>query len=256
MTDVPAPPTEKPQARPDGRRLDEMRPISIVPDAAPAAAGSALVRLGATQVLCAATFEEGVPRWMRDQKVEGGWLTAEYSLLPYATPVRTPREATAGRLGGRTMEIQRMIGRALRAIIDLRALGPRTIWIDCDVVQADGGTRTAAISGAYVALALALRRERAAGRIAGWPLSDSVAAVSVGRVAGTARLDLCYEEDATAEVDLNLVFTGDGRLVEIQGAAERRPFTEEELREMLDLARTGAAVWRAAQSAALERIAV
>lgn len=256
MSDVSTPRSENPATRPDGRRLDEMRPISIELDAAPAAAGSALVRLGATQVLCAATFEEAVPRWMRDQKVEGGWLTAEYSLLPYATPVRTPREAASGRLGGRTMEIQRMIGRALRAITDLRALGPRTVWIDCDVVQADGGTRTAAISGAYVALALALRRERAAGRVAGWPLSDSVAAVSVGRVAGTARLDLCYEEDANAEVDLNVVVTGEGRLVELQGAAERQPFTEDELREMLQLARVGAAIWRAAQSAALQRIAV
>ena len=238
-------------ARPDGRRADELRPIRMEVGVAPAAAGSVLVHLGFTRVLCAAMIEEGVPRWMREQKIEGGWLTAEYSLLPYATAARTSREATAGRVGGRTMEIQRMIGRALRAVTDLRALGARTVWIDCDVVQADGGTRTVAISGAYVALALALRRERAAGRLAGVPLTDSISAVSVGRLGGRALLDLCYEEDAAAEVDLNVVLTGDGRFVELQGAAERRSFSRAELEELLDLAVAGAQTWRGAQAAAL-----
>jgi len=239
-------------ARPDGRRADELRPIRMDVGAAPAAAGSVMVHLGSTRVLCAAMIEEGVPRWMREQKIEGGWLTAEYSLLPYATAARTPREASAGRVGGRTMEIQRMIGRALRAVTDLRALGARTVWIDCDVVQADGGTRTAAISGAYVALALALRRERAAGRLAGRPLTDSISAVSVGRVGGRALLDLCYEEDAAAEVDINVALTGEGRFVEVQGAAERRSFSRAELDEMLDLALAGAETWRRAQAAALD----
>ncbi len=239
--------------RPDGRRAEELRPIRLELGIAPAAAGSVMVHLGATRVLCAAMVEDGVPRWMREQKIEGGWLTAEYSLLPYATTGRTARESSTGRVGGRTMEIQRMIGRSLRAVTDLRLLGARTIWVDCDVVQADGGTRTAAISGAYVALALALRRERAAGRLAGQPLSDSICAVSVGRVGGRALLDLCYAEDAAAEVDLNVVMTGDGRFVELQGAAERRPFSLPDLDEMLELARIGASAWRNAQAEALAR---
>ena len=237
--------------RPDGRRPDELRPITITLDAAPAAAGSALVALGETRVLCAAMIEDRVPRWMREQRVEGGWLTAEYSLLPYATDTRTSRESSLGRVGGRTMEIQRMIGRALRVITDLRALGPRTIWIDCDVLRADGGTRTAAISGAYVALVVALHRARSAGRIAAVPLLDSIAAVSVGLSGGCPVLDLCYAEDAAAGVDMNVVMTGSGRIIEVQGAAEREPFTREQLDALLDLARRGIDRWTGAQQDAL-----
>ncbi len=234
-------------ARPDGRQADEMRPIRWELNPAPAAAGSVLVALGATRVLCAVMIEEGVPRWMREQRVEGGWLTAEYRMLPYATASRTSRESTLGRLEGRTMEIQRMIGRALRAVTDLRALGARTVWVDCDVLQADGGTRTAAISGAWTALALALRRAQTEGRLPGGILRDSVAAVSAGLFGGAAVLDLCYAEDALADADLNVVFTGRGDLVEVQGAAERQTFSRSHLDAVLDLARRGAEQWRNAQ---------
>jgi ribonuclease PH len=237
--------------RPDGRRPDEARAMTIELDVAPAAAGSALVTLGNTRVLCAAMIEERVPRWMREQRCVGGWLTAEYSLLPYSTVTRTSRESSLGRVGGRTMEIQRMIGRSLRAITDLRPLGARTIWIDCDVLRADGGTRTAAISGAYVALAVALRRARAEGRMAEVPLRDSIAAVSVGVVEGCSLLDLCYAEDAAADVDLNVVMTGDGRIVEVQGAAERQPFAREQFDALLDLARGGIETWTRTQIEAL-----
>ncbi len=225
--------------RADGRAADALRPVSFDPGAAPAAPGSVMVRVGATQVLCAASVTETVPRWMRVKNVPGGWLTAEYSLLPYATQSRTAREASLGRLGGRTQEIQRLIGRSLRAVVDLRALGPRTLWIDCDVVRADGGTRTAAVTGAFVALRLAVDRLLADGVLAADPVAEPVAAVSVGIVGGTPMLDLDYEEDRDAEVDMNLVMTAGGRLVEIQGTAETVPFSEDDLARLLALGRQG-----------------
>jgi ribonuclease PH len=230
-------------ARADGRRADEPRRMGLRVDVAPNAGGSVLAVLGGTRVICAAMLEEGVPRWMREQQVEGGWLTAEYSLLPYATSPRKMRESSMGRISGRTMEIQRMIGRALRAVTDLDALGARTLWVDCDVLSADGGTRTAAISGAYVAAVLALRRARDEGRIAGNPFQHSVAAIGVGVVGGRALLDLTYAEDAIADVDMNVVMTGDGRLIEVQGGAEHAPFTEDQWRDLLTLARRGTEAW-------------
>ncbi|MFY9781790.1 MAG: ribonuclease PH [Candidatus Baltobacteraceae bacterium] len=223
-------------ARLDGRPLDALRPIVIEPNPLQFAEGSALIAFGNTRVLCAATIEEKVPPWLRNQG--RGWITAEYSMLPRATQTRTQREAARGRLGGRTHEIQRLIGRSLRAAADLKLLGERSIIIDCDVLQADGGTRTAAITGAYVALALALRRvfEPATQK---WPLPQAVAAVSVGYVDGLAHLDLAYAEDSRAEVDMNVAMTDAGAFVEVQGTAETRPFDRAQLDEMLELARTG-----------------
>jgi len=218
--------------RADGRRPDELRPLELQPDFLEQPHGSVLWAQGKTVVLCTATIEEGVPRWMSGRGT--GWMTAEYSLLPASTGERTAREARTGRQQGRTIEIQRLIGRAVRAVCDFQALGERTLWLDCDVLQADGGTRCAAISGAYVAARRALDR---------FGLSkvfrDSVAAVSVGVVAGEALLDLDYSEDSTADVDLNVVVTGDGRLVEVQATAERDPFSRERLGELLDLAEAG-----------------
>lgn len=239
--------------RSDGRRADELRPVEFILDFAPAAKGSVLVRMGRTRVLCAATIEEAVPRWMREQKVAGGWITAEYSLLPYATSQRTSREATAGRVGGRTHEIQRMIGRSLRAIADLEILGARTVWLDCDVIEADGGTRTAAVTGAYVALRRAVDRLLQEGVLEKDPLREAVAAVSVGVVNGTALLDLNYAEDLEAEVDMNVVMTASGRFVEIQGTAEGRPFSAARLTKLLSLARRGIRQLIAAQASALRR---
>jgi ribonuclease PH len=229
--------------RPDGRRSDELRPLEIQPDFVESAHGSALFSQGKTRVLCTASIEDGVPRWLGGKG--RGWLTAEYSLLPASTGERTPREASQGRQKGRTIEIQRLIGRAIRAVTDFELLGERTVWLDCDVLQADGGTRCAAISGAYVAARRALDRfglSRA--------LRDSVAAVSVGIVGGEPRLDLDYEEDAAADVDLNVVLTGDGRLIEVQATAERDPFTREGLDVLLDLAAAGIEEIAAAQEQA------
>ena len=215
----------------EGRRPDELRPLAIVPGFIEQAQGSALISFGLTRVLCTATIEEGVPRWLAGKG--RGWLTAEYGMLPASTGMRTPREASAGRPKGRTVEIQRLIGRSLRASYDMSALGERTIWLDCDVLQADGGTRTAAISGTWVALALAARR-------LGLPdPGEVVAAVSVGIVEGEALLDLDYREDAAAEVDMNVVMTGDGRLIEVQATAEKTPFARARLDELLDLAAGG-----------------
>ncbi len=231
--------------RADGRRPDELRPVEIELDYLEQPLGAALYSQGKTRVLCTASLDEYVPRWMRDSG--RGWLTAEYSLLPASTGERTQREASAGKQKGRTVEIQRLIGRALRAVADLEALGERTLWLDCDVLQADGGTRCAAISGAYVAAARALDRA-GLGRV----LQDSVAAVSLGIVGGERLLDLDYEEDSSAEVDLNVVMTGEGRLVEVQVTAERAPFGREELDVLLDLGAAGIARIGEAQREALD----
>ena len=235
-----------------GRRADELRPVRITPAIAKFAAGSARIELGDTQVHCTASLSDGVPGWLRG--AGRGWLTAEYSMLPGATPTRTAREAARGRQGGRTMEIQRLIGRSLRAVIDPGVIGERTIAVDCDVLQADGGTRTASISGAYVAVyQVALKLKDLLG-LNELPLFDSISAVSVGIVDGQQLLDLDYEEDAAAEVDMNVVMTGDGKLVEVQATAEGEPYTRARLDQMLDLAAEGAAALAAAQTAALESL--
>jgi ribonuclease PH len=231
-------------SRADGRRPDELRPIEIVPDFLEQPHGSALFSCGRTRVLCTASIDEGVPRWMSGKGL--GWMTAEYSLLPASTGERTPREVSRGRPGGRTVEIQRLIGRAMRAVTDFEALGERTVWLDCDVLQADGGTRCAAISGAYVAARRALDRFGL-----GRALPDSVAAVSVGLVGDKPVLDLDYEEDSGAEVDMNVVMTGDGRLIEVQATAERAPFSRDELDALLELATGGIADIGLAQSEAV-----
>jgi ribonuclease PH len=240
--------------RVDGRAASELREVEFIPGFAPAAKGSVLARFGRTRVLCGVSVEESVPRWMRQQNVEGGWLTAEYSILPYATPQRTAREVSAGRVGGRTQEIQRLIGRALRAVTDLKVLGARTLWIDCDVIEADGGTRTAAITGAYVALRLAVASLRKEGLLTEDPVKEAVAAVSVGLVDGRAVLDLCYEEDVKAAVDMNVVMTAGGQFVEIQGTAEKEPFSEEQTAELLSLAKKGIRRLLQAQAAALRAV--
>lgn len=239
-----------PFVRPDGRRFDQLRPIRFERGFTRYAEGSVLVSFGDTRVLCNASVEESVPSFMRG---EGrGWVTAEYSMLPRATQTRTAREATRGKLGGRTHEIQRLIGRSLRAVVDLAALGERTIQIDCDVLQADGGTRTASITGAYVALVDAITGLQQRGLIAQSPLIESVAAVSVGLVEDTAVLDLNYEEDFRAAVDMNFVITASGRFVEVQGTAEERPFSLEELNGLRDLALRGCLELGRLQQTALE----
>jgi ribonuclease PH len=234
-------------SRPDGRRPDELRPVRFILDYVDYPEGSVLVEWGRTRVLCNLTLQEGVPRWLAGSGQ--GWLTAEYALLPRSTHTRTPREN--GLTGGRTQEIRRFIGRSLRAGLDLARLGERTLILDCDVLQADGGTRTAAVTGGYVALALALRRLAARGVVPPDLIRTPIAAVSVGVVQGEVRLDLCYEEDSQAEVDLNVVMTGDGRFVEVQGTAEGAPFSRNRLLQMLDLARRGIAALIAAQEEAL-----
>jgi ribonuclease PH len=235
-------------SRADGRRPDQLRPVEILVDYLEQPLGAVLYSQGRTRVLCTASLDEGVPRWLRDSG--RGWLTAEYSLLPASTGERTQREASAGRQKGRTVEIQRLIGRALRSVADFEALGERTLWLDCDVLQADGGTRCAAISGAWVAAARALDR---AGLSRALP--DSVAAVSLGIVGGERLLDLDYEEDSGAEVDLNLVMTGSGRLVEVQATAERAPFDRGGLDALLDLGEAGIGAIREAQEVALDAAA-
>jgi ribonuclease PH len=227
----------------EGRRADELRAIEVVPDFLEAAHGSVLISFGRTRVLCTATMEDGVPRWLVGSG--RGWLTAEYGMLPASTGERTQREARSGRQGGRTVEIQRLVGRSLRAAYDLEALGERTVWLDCDVIQADGGTRTAAITGAWIALARAARKMA-------FPLpSDQIGAVSVGIVDGEPLLDLDYEEDSSAEVDMNVVMRGDGQLVEVQATAERDAFSRDQLDRLLDLATGGIE-----ELAALQRKAV
>lgn len=237
-------------ARADGRKDDEARPFSAELNYLRFAEGSALIEIGNTRVLCAATVEDRAPLFLKGQGT--GWVTAEYALLPRSTAERTQRESAKGRIGGRTHEIQRIIGRSLRSVTDLRALGERTILLDCDVLEADGGTRTAAITGAFIALVLALLNLRAANKLRGWPLTDWLAATSVGIVDGRPLLDLNYEEDSRAQVDMNVAMTGDGRYVEIQGTGEGMPFARAELDRLLALAGAGVADLVAQQRAALE----
>ena len=228
-------------SRTDGRTPDQLRPLTFTPGIAPHATGSVLIATGNTRVICSATIEEAVPRWMKEQQVGGGWITAEYSMLPYSTLGRKPRDITKGRLDGRSSEIQRLIGRSLRAAVDLELLGARTLWIDCDVLQADGGTRTASITGGCVAAAMACKVLVEAGKLA----TDAdqaafVAAVSVGIVGGAPLLDLNYEEDKDAAVDMNIVMTQDGRFVEVQGAGEESTFSQEEFSASMCLILAGA----------------
>ncbi|OGW88762.1 MAG: ribonuclease PH [Omnitrophica bacterium RIFCSPLOWO2_01_FULL_50_24] len=221
----------------DGRKPDELRTIKIKRGFQKFALGSCLIEVGNTQVVCAASLEEHVPPFLKG--TGKGWVTAEYGMLPASCTERIRREASKGRLSGRTHEIQRLIGRSLRAVVDLRRLGERAIWVDCDVLQGDGGTRTASITGSFIALADALKKLNREGKIDGIPLRDYVAAVSVGMVDGAAILDLCYEEDSRAEVDMNVVMTGSKRLVEVQGTAEHKPFSQAELNKLLRLAQKG-----------------
>lgn len=240
-------------ARTDGRRADELREVRITPNFMPYAEGSALIEMGRTRVICTATLEDRVPPFKRNSGQ--GWLTAEYSMLPRATQQRTQRETGRGGPSGRTHEIQRLIGRSLRAVTNLSRLGERTITVDCDVLQADGGTRTASITGAYVALVLACRRLLKENRIQSLPFTGEVAAVSVGIVAGVPLLDLKYDEDSRAEVDMNVVCTGDGRFIELQGTAEGEPFTRDQMEQLIALAGGGVETLFAAQRAALEETA-
>ena len=225
--------------RSDGRDPDQLRSVSFVPDVAPHAAGSVLVSFGNTRVICAATVQEDVPRWMKVQGVAGGWVTAEYSMLPYSTHDRKARDISRGKLDGRSSEIQRLIGRSLRAVTDLRKLGARTIWVDCDVLQADGGTRTASITGGGVALAIALNGLIGTGGLTEFPLTQLVSAVSAGVLDGAPILDLNYPEDRDAAVDFNVVMTEDGNFVELQGSGEENVFTGPEMESMLALSRKG-----------------
>lgn len=220
-----------------GRQTDEMRPVKITPDYLKYAEGSVLIETGDTKVLCAASVEERVPSFLKG--TGQGWVTAEYSLLPRSTETRTSREVNKGKVTGRTSEIQRLVGRALRAVVDLDQLGERTIWIDCDVIQADGGTRTASITGAFVAMCLAIKKLQEQGLLSVSPVRDVVAATSVGIVDGELMLDLEYAEDSHAEVDMNVVLTGSGELVEVQGTAEGKPFSRQQLNELIDLAAKG-----------------
>jgi len=225
--------------RADGRQADQLRKITFEANIAPHASGSVLVSFGATRVICAATIEPKVPSWMRQQGVPGGWLTAEYSMLPYSTLDRKQRDSSKGKVDGRSVEIQRLLGRSLRAVIDLQKLGENTLWVDCDVLQADGGTRTASITGAYLAARLAVQKLLDANKIKENPISDSIAAVSVGICGGHELLDLAYVEDKDAEVDANVVMTGRGQFVEVQSSGEESTFSPEQLQGMLTLAQKG-----------------
>jgi ribonuclease PH len=237
--------------RADGRNPDQLRPVKIHPRYVARPAGSVLIEMGNTRVICAASVEEGVPRWMKEQGAKGGWITAEYSMLPYSTSPRKARESSRGKVEGRTQEIQRLIGRALRAVTDLEKLGERSVWVDCDVLEADGGTRTAAITGSYVALMLAMERLVKDKKLPANPVKHAVAAVSVGLLDGAALLDLDYAEDSTAAVDMNVVMTDAGELVEVQGTGEESTFTKKELSAMLKLAEKGIKQLLATQAKAL-----
>jgi ribonuclease PH len=237
--------------RADGRNANQIRPLRFQNHIAPYAAGSTLIEWGNTRVICGVTIEESVPRWMKEQKVEGGWITAEYSMLPYSTLTRKPRDISKGKLDGRSSEIQRLIGRSIRAAIDLEKLGARTICVDCDVLQADGGTRTAAITGSFVALSLAVNKLIAEKKISTNPILAGVAAVSVGIVAGKPLLDLCYTEDVAASVDMNLVMNSNGEFIELQGSGEEATFSDMQLAELLALGKIGIKDLLAAQQAAI-----
>jgi ribonuclease PH len=237
--------------RADGRQANQLRPLRFQNGIAPHATGSTLIEWGNTRVICGVTVEETVPRWMKEQNVVGGWITAEYSMLPYSTHSRKQRDSSKGKIDGRSQEIQRLIGRALRAAIDLEKIGSRTIWVDCDVLQADGGTRTAAITGAFVALSLAVRRLIADGKLTESPLLHAVAAVSVGIVGGQAMLDLCYTEDVAAAVDMNLVMNSADEFIELQGTGEESTFSEEQLAQLLSVGKSGIRELLKAQQAAL-----
>lgn len=238
--------------RTDGRQVDQLRPLKIHPNYVATPAGSVLIEMGKTRVICAASVEDGVPRWMKEQKVVGGWVTAEYSMLPYCTKPRKSREVAKGKVEGRTQEIQRLVGRSLRAVTDMTKLGERTVWVDCDVLEADGGTRTASITGAYVALQLAMQKLLALGLVKENPVTAAVAAVSVGVIEGTPLLDLNYVEDVAAAVDMNVVMTDAGQFVEVQGTGEETTFSREELNELLRLGEHGIQELLAAQKTALQ----
>jgi ribonuclease PH len=244
-------PTSAAAVRVDGRLPGQLRPLRFQNGIAPHATGSTLVEWGNTRVICGVTVEETVPRWMKEQNVPGGWITAEYSMLPYSTLQRKARDISKGKIDGRSQEIQRLIGRAMRAALDLEKLGQRTIWVDCDVLQADGGTRTAAITGSFVALSLAVRKLQGEGKLTVNPLVHAVAAVSVGIVDGRTLLDLCYVEDAAAAVDMNLVMNAAGEFIELQGSGEEATFSEAQLAALLALGKTGIRELLAAQQAAL-----
>ena len=237
--------------RADGRAPNQIRPLRFQNGIAPYAAGSTLIEWGSTRVICGVTIEETVPRWMKEQKISGGWLTAEYSMLPYSTLERKPRDISKGKLDGRASEIQRLIGRSIRAAVDLEKFGARTICVDCDVLQADGGTRTAAITGAFVALSLAVKKLMVEKKISESPILAGVAAVSVGIVAEKALLDLCYTEDVAAAVDMNLVMNSRGEFIELQGSGEEATFTDSQLTELLALGKIGIRDLLAAQQAAI-----
>ena len=244
----------QPPARVDGRACDQLRPVRFHNGIAPYAAGSTLIEWGRTRVICGVTIEETVPRWMKEQNVTGGWMTAEYSMLPYSTLTRKARDIAKGKIDGRSQEIQRLIGRAMRAAIDLERIGSRTIWLDCDVLQADGGTRTAAITGSYVALSLAIQSLQREGKLAPDAILKPVAAVSVGIVQSQAWLDLSYVEDAAAAVDMNLVMNGAGEFIELQGTGEEASYTEQQLAAMLALGKSGINQLLRCQQAALTSI--
>jgi ribonuclease PH len=237
--------------RADGRSANQLRPIRFQNHIAPYAAGSTLIEWGNTRVICGVTIEESVPRWMKEQNVTGGWITAEYSMLPYSTLQRKPRDITKGKLDGRSSEIQRLIGRSIRAAIDLEKIGARTICVDCDVLQADGGTRTAAITGAFVALALAVKKLIADKKLTQNPMLNGVAAASVGIVNGQPLLDLCYTEDVAATVDMNLVMNSAGEFIELQGSGEEATFSEKQLADLLALGKSGIRELLGAQQKAL-----
>ncbi len=242
--------------RNDGRTVDQLRPLSFTPDIAPHSTGSVLVATGNTRVICSAMIDEKVPRWMKEQNVTGGWLTAEYSMLPYSTLDRKARDITKGRLDGRSTEIQRLIGRSLRAVVDLEKLGARTLCVDCDVLQADGGTRTAAITGATVAVVMACHKLVAAGKLAVLPIKKLAAAVSIGICGGEALLDLNYLEDKDAEVDMNLVMTSDLEFIELQGSGEESVFTESQLAALIVVGKKGITELLAGQKMALETLGI
>ncbi len=239
--------------RADGRTVNQLRPIRFQNGIAPHAAGSTLIEWGHTRVICAVTIEENVPRWMKEQGVSGGWLTAEYSMLPYSTLTRKPRDIAKGKLDGRSSEIQRLIGRSIRAAIDLEKVGSRTLCVDCDVLQADGGTRTAAITGSFVALSLAVKRLLTEKKLAENPILSGVAAVSIGVVNSTALLDLCYTEDVAASVDMNLVMNGAGEFIELQGSGEEATFSDAQLADLLSLGKAGIRELLAAQQQAISQ---